>query len=149
MRLPRRVPWSSLTELDQVCSWIYTDESDLEAKLLAVQRVSVCNFICMKILIQDLVVCVESNHHPATRSRIYALTAYSDCARFVTCRFLIIPVDEAGICCRTHQTCKWPGRSAAAWSVCSPHRKHRRPARSSPLVGRVATCGYARRYAKS
>lgn len=39
MRLPRRVPWSSLAELDQVCSWIYTDEYDLDAKVLAVNRV--------------------------------------------------------------------------------------------------------------
>ncbi|EKM60757.1 uncharacterized protein PHACADRAFT_155862 [Phanerochaete carnosa HHB-10118-sp] len=40
MRLPRRVPWSSLAELDEVCSWIYTDETDLDTKILAVQRLS-------------------------------------------------------------------------------------------------------------
>lgn len=40
MRLPRRVPWASLSELDEVCSWIYTDETDLEAKVRAVNRVS-------------------------------------------------------------------------------------------------------------
>lgn len=39
MRLPRRVPWSSITELDQVCSWIYSDENDMEAKVQAIQRV--------------------------------------------------------------------------------------------------------------
>ena len=39
MRLPRRVPWSSLSELDQVCSWIFTDENDLDAKTFAVNRV--------------------------------------------------------------------------------------------------------------
>ena len=39
MRLPRRVPWASLSELDQICNWIYTDESDTEAKLKAVHRV--------------------------------------------------------------------------------------------------------------
>ena len=40
MRLPRRVPWEHLGELEQVCSWIYTDENDLEAKQRAVNRVS-------------------------------------------------------------------------------------------------------------
>lgn len=39
MQLPRRVPWESLAELEQVCSWIYTDENDLEAKQHAVNRV--------------------------------------------------------------------------------------------------------------
>ncbi|KAI0697141.1 Las1-like-domain-containing protein [Cytidiella melzeri] len=40
MRLPRRVPWASLAELDQVCSWIYADENDLDAKILAINRLS-------------------------------------------------------------------------------------------------------------
>ena len=40
MRLPRRVPWASLAELDQVCNWIYADENDLDAKILALNRVS-------------------------------------------------------------------------------------------------------------
>ena len=40
MRLPRRVPWEHLGELEQVCSWIYTDENDLDAKQRATNRVS-------------------------------------------------------------------------------------------------------------
>ncbi|KAI0344109.1 Las1-domain-containing protein [Trametopsis cervina] len=40
MRLPRRVPWASLAELDQVYSWIYADENDLDAKVLAVNRLA-------------------------------------------------------------------------------------------------------------
>lgn len=40
MRLPRRVPWANIGELEQLCSWIYTDEADLEAKTLAINRVS-------------------------------------------------------------------------------------------------------------
>jgi hypothetical protein len=39
MRLPRRVPWSSLAELEQVCSWIYTDENDWDSTMLAINRV--------------------------------------------------------------------------------------------------------------
>ncbi|KAI5123721.1 hypothetical protein M0805_000315 [Coniferiporia weirii] len=40
MGLPRRVPWANLTELDQVCSWIYADENDTPARSLAVNRLS-------------------------------------------------------------------------------------------------------------
>lgn len=48
MKLPRRVPWSSLQELDQVCSWIYTDENDIDAKIRAVQRVSISSWFFRK-----------------------------------------------------------------------------------------------------
>ncbi|KAI0724189.1 Las1-domain-containing protein [Cerioporus squamosus] len=40
MQLPRRVPWESLAELEQVCAWIYTDEHDFEAKQHAVNRLA-------------------------------------------------------------------------------------------------------------
>ncbi|KAF5337088.1 hypothetical protein D9611_003451 [Ephemerocybe angulata] len=40
MRLPRRVPWATIGELEQVCSWIYADENDYHAKLLAINRLS-------------------------------------------------------------------------------------------------------------
>ncbi|KZT67598.1 Las1-domain-containing protein [Daedalea quercina L-15889] len=40
MRLPRRVPWAHISELEQVCSWIYADENDLDAKVLAVNRLA-------------------------------------------------------------------------------------------------------------
>ena len=40
MRLPRRVPWAYIGELEQVCSWIYVDEEDLGTKILAINRVS-------------------------------------------------------------------------------------------------------------
>ncbi|KAG6885721.1 hypothetical protein C0993_010894, partial [Termitomyces sp. T159_Od127] len=40
MRLPRRVPWASLSELEQICAWIYTDENDIDAKILAINRLS-------------------------------------------------------------------------------------------------------------
>ncbi|EGO02743.1 hypothetical protein SERLA73DRAFT_102681 [Serpula lacrymans var. lacrymans S7.3] len=38
MRLPRRVPWRAIAELDQVCSWIFADENDIDAKEQAVNR---------------------------------------------------------------------------------------------------------------
>lgn len=40
MRLPRRVPWANINELDQLCSWVFMDESDLEAKRFAINRLS-------------------------------------------------------------------------------------------------------------
>jgi ribosomal biogenesis protein LAS1 len=41
MRLPRRVPWASITELDEVCSWIFGDDCDIQSQTLAVQRVRI------------------------------------------------------------------------------------------------------------
>ncbi|PPQ63705.1 hypothetical protein CVT24_004285 [Panaeolus cyanescens] len=38
MRLPRRVPWSSLSELDDICSCIYADQDDIAAKKQAINR---------------------------------------------------------------------------------------------------------------
>ncbi|KAF9524079.1 Las1-like-domain-containing protein [Crepidotus variabilis] len=40
MRLPRRVPWASLEELEQVCSSIFTDTSDLDSQKFAINRIS-------------------------------------------------------------------------------------------------------------
>lgn len=40
MRLPRRVPWASVGELEQLCSWIYTNDDDGDSKLLAINRLS-------------------------------------------------------------------------------------------------------------
>ncbi|KAI0828277.1 Las1-like-domain-containing protein [Trametes gibbosa] len=40
MRLPRRVPWQDLSELEQICSWIYADANDLDAKQRAVNRLA-------------------------------------------------------------------------------------------------------------
>lgn len=50
MRLPRRVPWASVSELDQVCAWIYADENDIDAKILALHRVSTHKPLCVHSL---------------------------------------------------------------------------------------------------
>lgn len=39
MRLPRRVPWASLSELEQLCSWIYAEEAVPDSRLRAIHRV--------------------------------------------------------------------------------------------------------------
>ncbi|KAF9066058.1 Las1-like-domain-containing protein [Rhodocollybia butyracea] len=38
MKLPRRVPWASIAELDEVCAAIFTDENDLESQTFAINR---------------------------------------------------------------------------------------------------------------
>ncbi|TDL28895.1 Las1-domain-containing protein [Rickenella mellea] len=40
MKLSRRTPWANLAELDYVCNCIYADVSDLDAKQLAIDRLS-------------------------------------------------------------------------------------------------------------
>ena len=45
MRLPRRVPWVSLADLDQVCSWIYADDADWGTKTRALHRVFLFFFV--------------------------------------------------------------------------------------------------------
>ncbi|KAI6044526.1 Las1-like-domain-containing protein [Pisolithus marmoratus] len=40
MRLPRRVPWAHISELEQVCACIFADGDDVEAKTSAVNRLS-------------------------------------------------------------------------------------------------------------
>ncbi|KAF8512478.1 Las1-like-domain-containing protein [Gautieria morchelliformis] len=40
MKLPKRVPWASLSEVEQICSWIYADEGDIAAKVHAVNRLA-------------------------------------------------------------------------------------------------------------
>ncbi|KAE9395918.1 Las1-domain-containing protein [Gymnopus androsaceus JB14] len=40
MKLPRRVPWASITELDQVCAAIFADENDSESKTFAINRLA-------------------------------------------------------------------------------------------------------------
>ncbi|KZV95642.1 Las1-domain-containing protein [Exidia glandulosa HHB12029] len=40
MKLPRRVPWASKAELEQLCTWIYSDESPHDAKRRALHRLA-------------------------------------------------------------------------------------------------------------
>ncbi|KAF8203715.1 Las1-like-domain-containing protein [Pholiota molesta] len=47
MRLPRRVPWASLADLEQLCASIYGDKNDIEAKIFAINRISAWKAITM------------------------------------------------------------------------------------------------------
>jgi ribosomal biogenesis protein LAS1 len=50
MKLPRRVPWTSISELDQVCTWIFADDRDITSKTLAVNRVSPQQPLILKLV---------------------------------------------------------------------------------------------------
>ena len=41
MQLPRRVPWASLAELDQLCQYIYAQDAHDSARNLAIERVRI------------------------------------------------------------------------------------------------------------
>ncbi|EIN13451.1 Las1-domain-containing protein [Punctularia strigosozonata HHB-11173 SS5] len=83
MKLPRRVPWSSLAEVDEVCSWIYADENDIDTKIRAIQRLSAWKAItplphALESTLAILSVVVEDNS-PSTSSRssLFLRQAYS------------------------------------------------------------------------
>ncbi|KIK71399.1 hypothetical protein GYMLUDRAFT_79471 [Collybiopsis luxurians FD-317 M1] len=66
MKLPRRVPWSSIAELDQVCAAIFADENDLDAKTFAINRLAAWKAItalphAIESTLSILVVIVQDN----------------------------------------------------------------------------------------
>ncbi|CAA7259974.1 unnamed protein product [Cyclocybe aegerita] len=71
MRLPRRVPWASLAELDQVCAAIYGDENDVDAKIFAINRIAAWKAVtalphAVESTLAFLVVIIEDTKQGAT-----------------------------------------------------------------------------------
>ncbi|KAJ3513123.1 hypothetical protein NLJ89_g3127 [Agrocybe chaxingu] len=71
MRLPRRVPWASLAELDQVCAAVYGDENDVDAKIFAINRIAAWKAItalphAVESTLAFLVVIVQDTKHGST-----------------------------------------------------------------------------------
>ncbi|KAK7468619.1 rRNA-processing protein las1 [Stygiomarasmius scandens] len=69
MRLPRRVPWASLAELDQVCAATFGDENDLDSKRFAIDRLSAWRTItslphALESTLALLVVLVQDSSSP-------------------------------------------------------------------------------------
>ncbi|KAF5377178.1 hypothetical protein D9615_006336 [Tricholomella constricta] len=82
MRLPRRVPWASLSELEQLCSWIYTDENDVDAKVLAVNRLSAWRATtylphALESTLSILAVILQDNVQAAPSSHLSIRQSYS------------------------------------------------------------------------
>ncbi|KAM6498373.1 Las1-like domain containing protein [Amanita muscaria] len=68
MRLPRRVPWSSTADLEQLCSWIYSEEADHDSRLRAIHRLSAWRAItylphALESTLSLLVVTVQDTTH--------------------------------------------------------------------------------------
>jgi hypothetical protein len=71
MSLPKRVPWETLAELDELCSWIYGDQTDTSFKQLAKNRVRNWLFYPVSYrLIKISALRVASKHPAATRSGV-------------------------------------------------------------------------------
>ena len=87
MQLPKRVPWASLSELEELCSWIYSDETDINAKQLAVNKVihplsyPPISPELTYALLNFLVIGVEIDNSTVTRPRIHIRTFDRDAAR--------------------------------------------------------------------
>ncbi|KAG5653504.1 hypothetical protein H0H81_012714 [Sphagnurus paluster] len=82
MKLPRRVPWTSISELEQVCSWIYAEENDIDGKILAVNRISAWRAIthlphALESTLSILVAIVQDNLQPASSSQLALRQSYS------------------------------------------------------------------------
>lgn len=82
MRLPRRLPWSSLTELEQVCSWIYADENDWDSNVLAINRLSAWRAItplphALESTLSLLVVITQDNSAHAQGMQLSLRQSYS------------------------------------------------------------------------
>ncbi|KAJ8520597.1 hypothetical protein ONZ45_g2629 [Pleurotus djamor] len=78
MRLPRRVPWSSLEELEQVCNWIFFEDSSV----LAIQRLSAWKAItalphALESTLALLVVTQQDNVGASTSSYLSLRQSYA------------------------------------------------------------------------
>lgn len=148
MRLPRRVPWASLAELDQVCSWIYADENDLDAKVRAINRVSKTKLPHLVAKFEQSMFlpggCMEAHNDDTACARLSAVHLVCDRARRVGTGFIVFFIIATSICLGHCTIGQRTGRSAPAWSVCKVHCEHRCPAGVTCVVSRAPTCCHAR-----
>ncbi|CAE6392889.1 unnamed protein product [Rhizoctonia solani] len=80
MALPKRVPWATLAELDELCTWIYSDETDVASKQLAKNRLCAWQVNCPLPHALESVLCflnamlLDSNDgSTSTLCQVYAL----------------------------------------------------------------------------
>ncbi|KAJ1310142.1 hypothetical protein OPQ81_006887 [Rhizoctonia solani] len=80
MALPKRVPWATLAELDELCTWIYSDETDTATKQLAKNRLCAWQVNCPLPHALESLLCflnailLESNNaSTSTLCQVYAL----------------------------------------------------------------------------
>jgi hypothetical protein len=70
MAVPKRVPWATLDELDELCTWIYSDDTDITRKQFAKNRVCKRLLIVLHKLKLELALCVAGEHTLAARTRV-------------------------------------------------------------------------------
>ena len=151
MRTPRRVPWSSLSELEQVCNWIYNDDHDLEAKLSAVNRVSFIHSLLRKLpshLSHSVDICLACHHSVTACIGIYTQFAYCEYRRpeEVAKQYGVFEHTQSSseLCNGNSPTGQWSRRPTSTGSVCTLDFLDCFEDRSSAVVGRVAACCDAR-----
>lgn len=145
MKLPRRVPWTSIGELEQVCNWIFTDETDLNAQSLAINRVRPAHHA---VIFSDLSPArsMEANHRPPPCTRRDPRPPLRPHLRYPSQhkragRRLAPPTE---LCSCPHPARQWPGRPAPARSVRALNRGDCSAARASGLAHRPPSCCNAR-----
>ena len=146
MRLPRRVPWESLSELEQVCSWIYTDENDLDAKQRAVNRVSFLGPSSrnLRLVPSCAVGSVEGGCPSSSCTRVYTCHTICYSARWNHGNILVLPVSTNELRLRSHSPCQWLSGPTTARRLCPVHSQHCTATRSSCVVRRAPPCCDAR-----
>lgn len=88
MRLPRRTPWANLGELDEVCRMIYSEDSTLESKRKAVNRLAAWKFntaiphaleitlSLLTVILEDEEIAANSDPSPPSSSSKITSTAF-------------------------------------------------------------------------
>jgi hypothetical protein len=147
MRLPRRVPWASTTELSQLCSWIFADESDHAAKSLAVDRVSpnqpCSNTVCSPSF---LVISLACHHSPPTRSGIDPRPPHDNIARrpAAAALYVLVFTPTTQLCCMHHSSRQRSRRPFAIGSLCPLDRIHSCTIGTPGMAGGTTTRCHAR-----
>ncbi|KAI0320440.1 Las1-like-domain-containing protein [Amylostereum chailletii] len=83
MRIPQKTPWISLVELDELCSWIYSDTADCQSKTLAMQRLSAWKTVtallhALESILSILVVILQDEKdHTSSTSSLFLRQSYA------------------------------------------------------------------------
>ena len=107
MRIPRRVPWASASELEQVCSWIFADENDLDSHVLALSRVCRLSPCLFTPFSHFSVVSLESDNLSASCPRIHSKFIGHHIARQDNPKSILFPVIEAELRRRHYPSGQW------------------------------------------
>jgi hypothetical protein len=147
MQLPRRVPWASLAELDQLCSYIYARDVHDSSRDLAIERVCIppmCKIVVC-LTRKKKALRVEIHDAFATRTRISSFyLGRRPTRQRLRCRLFFLSVSATELRHRAHPSRQRPRRSTPIGDVRAFHTLHRRSDRPPSLARRAAACRDAR-----